>query len=284
MALSNFSQRALFGTVYVGLLTAAALAGGWWFLLLCLLLAVLCLKELYGLAMPERTNFFRWVLVALALPHFAVNALSEWMHVDPNGAAGSTVLKQFLLFWENGPDRFSYLIVFLIILFTARTRDMLRDAGVFALSLMYIVWPLSTLAKWTEVLVLYVFILTWSSDTFAYLGGKAFGKHKLFERISPGKTWEGFFSGLTGTVLIAWVYVHFRDMDLRFVYLMAPAVHVAGTLGDLTESLLKRNLGVKDSGNVIPGHGGILDRLDAMVFVIPVVALMLKFFDIPNLP
>lgn len=284
MALNNFSTRALFGAVYVAVLTSAAVAGGWWFFLLCLLLAILCLKELYGLAMPQRSSWFRLVLLALALPQFAATALSEWVHVEQTSFPGSVLLQQFLLFWDYGPGRFTYLFVLGMLLFSIKTGDMLRDAGVFALSLLYIAFPLGILAKWSEILILYVFILTWSSDTFAYLGGKAFGKHKLFERVSPGKTWEGFFSGLAGTVLIAWMYSHFREMDIRFMYLVAPAVHIAGTLGDLSESLIKRNLGVKDSGNVIPGHGGILDRLDAMLFIIPVVAFMLQVFEIPYLP
>jgi phosphatidate cytidylyltransferase len=284
MAMNNFTQRALFGSVYVAVMTAAALAGGWWFLLLCLVLALLCLQELYGLAMPGRKPLFRWLLVALALPHFAVNALSEWVYMEQTSFPGSATLQQFLLFWEYGPGRFSYLLVFLVLLFSPRTRDLLREAGVFALSLLYIAWPLSELSKWNEVLVLFVFILTWSSDTFAYLAGKAFGKHKLFERVSPGKTWEGFAGGLLGTVLVAWIYAYVQDLDMRFVYILAPAAHIAGTLGDLSESLLKRNLGVKDSGQVIPGHGGILDRLDAMLFVIPVTWFLLQFFQIPYLP
>jgi len=284
MALSNFWQRALFGSVYVGILTGAAIAGGWWFFLLCLLLVILCLKELYGLAIPQHATWFRLVLLALALPQFAVTALSEWVHVEQISFPGGALLQQLLLFWEYGPGLFSYMVVLVLLLLFVQTGDVLRDAGAFAFSLLYIVYPLGILAKWNETLILYVFILTWSSDTFAYLGGKAFGKHKLFERVSPGKTWEGFFSGLAGTVLIAWVYSHFRVLDIRFVYLVAPAVHVAGTLGDLTESLMKRNLGVKDSGNVIPGHGGILDRLDAMLFIIPVVAFLLQTFKIPSLP
>ena len=284
MALSNFSMRALFGAVYVLLLTSAAIAGGWWFFLLCLLLSILCLKELYGLAMPQRSTWFRSALLTLALPQFAVIALSEWMYLEQPSFSGSALLQRFLLFWDSGLGNYSYLIVLALLLFSAKTGDLLRDAGVFALSLLYVLLPLGILAKWNEILILYVFILTWSSDTFAYLGGKAFGKHKLFERVSPGKTWEGFFSGMAGTILVAWVYAYFRDLDLRFVYLVAPAVHIAGTLGDLTESLMKRNLGVKDSGNVIPGHGGILDRLDAMLFIIPVVALLLHIFEIPYLP
>ncbi len=284
MAMNNFSQRALFGAVYVGLLTGATLAGGWWFFLLCLLLVALCLYELYSLSLPGRGKVFRVILLLLALPNFAVQALSEWVYLEQSTFPGSALMQQFLLLWEHNLSRITYLFVFLITLFSVKRDDLLWNTGVFALSLFYVVWPLGALAKWPEILVMYVFVLTWSSDTFAYLGGKALGRHKLYEAVSPGKTWEGFFSGLLGTILVAWVYVYYREMDQLFIYLVAPAVHVAGTLGDLTESLMKRNIGVKDSGNIIPGHGGILDRLDAMLFIIPVVSLLLHLFEIPYQP
>lgn len=284
MALNNFTQRLLAGSVYVGLLTTATWLGGIWFMLLCLLLVILCLQEWFRLAMPNRAAWFRWLLVLPGIAHFAVEALSEWVYMEQTSFPGSAQLQAFLLFWEYGPGPIIYLPVFMLLLFSAKTTDLMRDAGVFAMSLFYIAWPLGLLADWNEILVFFVFILTWSSDTFAYLAGKAFGRHKIFPRVSPGKTWEGFAGGLLGTVLVAWVYAHFRDLDMRFVWIIAPAVHLAGTLGDLTESLIKRNLGVKDSGTLIPGHGGILDRLDAMLFVIPVTWFLLHYFQIPYLP
>ena len=121
-------------------------------------------------------------------------------------------------------------------------------------------------------LILLVFALLWTNDIFAYLTGCLLGKHKLFERISPGKTIEGSFGGLFFTVLGMCIFCHFADWMpyLTGVGLAVVAV-VFGTLGDLCESMLKRQAGVKDSGNLIPGHGGILDRFDSIMFSVPFV-------------
>ena len=119
-------------------------------------------------------------------------------------------------------------------------------------------------------MVLLVFVLLWANDTFAYLTGRLLGKHKLFERISPGKTIEGSIGGLVFTLAGIIVFSHYVDW-LSFgeaVGLGLIAV-VFGTLGDLCESMLKRQAGVKDSGNLIPGHGGVLDRFDSVLFAAP---------------
>ena len=114
--------------------------------------------------------------------------------------------------------------------------------------------------------------------TFAYFAGRAFGKHKLYEKVSPKKTWEGFAGGAIGAVASLFItralfpdaFGHFTTLDLLFIGVPAAALAPAG---DLAESLLKRNYGVKDSGNTIPGHGGVLDRVDALFFVAPWVLL-----------
>lgn len=117
-----------------------------------------------------------------------------------------------------------------------------------------------------------VFVLIWTSDIFAYLTGSMFGKHKLFERISPKKTWEGTFGGLVFAVIAAYILSIFVDqLSLTEWLILAVILVISGTIGDLVESLLKRNAGVKDSGTIFPGHGGVLDRFDAIIFAIPMV-------------
>jgi phosphatidate cytidylyltransferase len=125
-------------------------------------------------------------------------------------------------------------------------------------------------------IIIGMFILIWANDTFAYIVGKAIGKRKLFERISPKKTIEGFAGGMLFTVLGA----YFLGQSSYFTILtplqwmvFAAILVVFGTLGDLVESKLKRNAGVKDSGKIMPGHGGILDRLDSILFAIPFIFL-----------
>ena len=121
--------------------------------------------------------------------------------------------------------------------------------------------------------VFFLFVLIWSSDSFAYFTGKFLGKHKMAPKISPKKTWEGFAGGVFFTIILGY-FIELYYPDLRGNYtIVGLLVSVFGPLGDLVESQLKRTFGVKDSGNVIPGHGGILDRLDSFIICVPVVYL-----------
>jgi phosphatidate cytidylyltransferase len=116
----------------------------------------------------------------------------------------------------------------------------------------------------------------WINDTFAYLVGVKFGRNKLFERISPKKSREGSLGGLAFTLLSAYILTHFADwISISDAMFMALIVAITGSLGDLVESMLKRQANVKDSGKVIPGHGGVLDRFDATFFAIPFVFIYL---------
>jgi len=118
-----------------------------------------------------------------------------------------------------------------------------------------------------------LFVLIWSSDTFAYLTGKFFGKHKMAPRISPKKTWEGFAGGVVLTLILGF-FVEQYFPELRGNWMIVGfLVSVFAPLGDLVESQLKRSFAVKDSGNIIPGHGGVLDRLDSFLICVPVVYL-----------
>ncbi len=120
------------------------------------------------------------------------------------------------------------------------------------------------------------FLLLWTNDTGAYLVGSAIGRHRLFERISPKKSWEGFFGGLVLTLLVARLFSGWLGVaDTRGWMIIALIISVGGTLGDLLESMLKRSLGLKDSGAIMPGHGGFLDRFDSVVVAIPLVYLYL---------
>jgi phosphatidate cytidylyltransferase len=123
------------------------------------------------------------------------------------------------------------------------------------------------------------FLLIWANDTGAYLTGRAFGKHKLMERISPKKTWEGFFGGMIIAAVIAWLLSDLLGVvDSMKWMTIAVIVSITGTLGDLVESMLKRSTGVKDSGKILPGHGGFLDRFDSTIISFPLVYLFLTLF------
>jgi phosphatidate cytidylyltransferase len=125
-------------------------------------------------------------------------------------------------------------------------------------------------------LLLSFFIILWTSDTMAYLSGRTFGKHHLFERISPKKTWEGSIGGAIFGVAAAWIISLFLpEFPLIPLIIISIIIIVFGTLGDLAESMLKRSAGVKDSGTIMPGHGGVLDRFDGVLLAAPAVLFYL---------
>ena len=129
--------------------------------------------------------------------------------------------------------------------------------------------------------LLYVMLLVWGADSGAYLFGKLFGKHKLAPKVSPGKTWEGLIGGLLTSAVISWLFGRYAPLNVVPTTLLVCSVlaALASVLGDLTESMFKREAGIKDSGHLIPGHGGILDRIDSLTAAVPVFAcLMLLVF------
>ena len=127
-----------------------------------------------------------------------------------------------------------------------------------------------------SMLLILVFVTLWVNDIFAYLTGKLLGKHKLFPRISPGKTIEGSLGGLIFTVISVMIFSHYIEwMSPWFAIGFALIVVVFGTLGDLCESMLKRHADAKDSGKLIPGHGGVLDRFDSVMFSVPFIFVYL---------
>ena len=144
----------------------------------------------------------------------------------------------------------------------------------FSLTNFLVFTPESHFAPW---ILIGLFFLVWTNDTGAYLVGSAIGRTKLFERISPKKTWEGSIGGAAlalGVASILSIYV--KEISLTSWLILALIVSTIGTYGDLVESMLKRSLGIKDSGNLLPGHGGILDRFDALILAIPFAVCYLK--------
>ena len=119
--------------------------------------------------------------------------------------------------------------------------------------------------------------LVWGADSGAYMFGKLFGKHKLAPKVSPGKTWQGFIGGLFTAAIISWGYGVWANLEVAPSILLVCSIFaaLASVLGDLTESMFKREAGIKDSGHLIPGHGGILDRIDSLTAAVPVFACLL---------
>jgi len=156
------------------------------------------------------------------------------------------------------------------------------DAAITLLGLLYIAVPMAMLSllafngtAYDPRRIFALLFLIWASDIGAYAVGRTLGKHKLAPKISPGKTWEGWAGGFVMTLVVGWaIGFMLPDMPLLHRLVAAGVVAVFAPLGDLAESMLKRSLGVKDSGSIMPGHGGLLDRFDAFLLVLPVLALL----------
>jgi phosphatidate cytidylyltransferase len=135
-------------------------------------------------------------------------------------------------------------------------------------------------SNYSPVFLMSFFVLIWSCDTGAYMVGSTLGKHRMFERLSPKKSWEGFFGGLLFTVIaaiiISMLFPGYLSLSKWIIFALITVAF--DTWGDLVESMIKRSLKVKDSGNMIPGHGGILDRLDSCLLAAPAVVIYLMFF------
>jgi phosphatidate cytidylyltransferase len=151
----------------------------------------------------------------------------------------------------------------------------LGDLSLSAAGLLFIAMPLSTLVRLHQAggprLLLFALVLVWVGDTAAYFVGRAIGRHHMAPHLSPGKTWEGAVGNLMGSVAVGVAFARWMQFDVANMAAMAAFASIAGQAGDLLESAYKRSAGAKDSGALLPGHGGVLDRIDALIFAAPVV-------------
>lgn len=237
------------------------------------------------------------VLTAAAL----IGALFEfWLlarkqQIRADAAAGllsAVALLTVFYFTQPGklPDLFMIQLVLILLTIGSLTAAMLRGApfdrmitsvGVTVLSVMYIVLLGGHLValrvgfapQLAKHLLSFFFLVIMGADAAAYYGGRAFGKYKLAPGISPGKTWEGAVAGMLVSLLLAAAahYWFFPELPMRFALALAAAMNVFSVIGDLTESALKRSAGAKDTAKILPGHGGILDRIDSLLFNAPVI-------------
>ena len=217
----------------------------------------------------------------------------------------SIFLFVFLATFAESPDTIEAAIFIapiffnipLLIALFSKKHDYIKLVGATWLSMIFVAFPCGIMMMFYNeyfigtdkgwLLLIFSIILIWVNDIFAYLTGVSIGRHKLFERISPKKTIEGSIGGAVFTMLFAYLLnrfvlnVYFFDnylSDMQVIFL-ALGIVVFGTLGDLTESMMKRHAGVKDSGNLIPGHGGILDRFDATFMAIPFIFIYLTIIN-----
>lgn len=182
-----------------------------------------------------------------------------------------------------------YLVLAFIAELYMRKPNPIHNWAYLILGQVFVALPLSLLnyiafvdhASYKPLILIAVFATIWVNDTGAYLVGITIGKHRLFERISPKKSWEGFFGGALAALASGYVFsLYIPELSLSEWLIFSEIVVVFGTFGDLIESLLKRTVNIKDSGNLIPGHGGLLDRFDSMLLAAPVIFMYLSFLFI----
>lgn len=210
-------------------------------------------------------------------------------------------LYMFLAFFmmDKVAEPFMLFVPYLILIAFALVRELYKKAdspldnmAYFALSQLYAALPFALLnilstfgpGAYNYIMPLSIFIFLWCSDSGAYFVGSAIGRHRLFERISPKKSWEGSIGGGVLALVAAYVLSLFYPTLGAIEWMgMAAVVVVTGTWGDLIESCMKREMGIKDSGNILPGHGGILDRFDSAILAIPSVVVYLYILDAYNI-
>lgn len=166
--------------------------------------------------------------------------------------------------------------------------EALPAAGISSSGLLFVALPLSYAIRIHGIgrigpwILLFALVITWVGDTAAYFVGRAIGKHPLAPKLSPKKTWEGTIASMAGALLLGWWLATRVNVPMPIVLGLAAAGNVAGQIGDLFESAFKRSAGVKDSGSILPGHGGMLDRIDALILAIPVVWYYWIWFCSPH--
>ncbi len=303
MPLNNFQERAIFGTLYAGIVIVGILSGPAALLCIAMVILFACWKEFS--AIQQLSPIASWGISIINLFFFGASF------------AGTEFLPSTIIYSITA---ILFLLLTTILLFSAATNAIKEMSAVLAGSLYlslpillflflpqmgnltppenlnywnwqsHLGWPWESVVNHSELTghlpnyqwqyPLLVFILIWSSDTFAYLTGKAIGKHPLHSLLSPKKTWEGFLGGTILTAATSAILFHYWDLGSMVAAIsLGAAFSIFGTAGDLFESALKRVHNIKDSGNFIPGHGGALDRFDAFLFGCVVFWAWLNFLS-----
>lgn len=269
--MNNITQRTLTGLVYTSLIIFSLQIHSLFFALVTLLLNIFSLLEFKRISniLTSDTGFM-WIILN-------------------NIAFFSTIS---LIYFQIPVSLFLPLLLLLILLLIIPIFQEKGDPiSIIQFSLfgsLYITLPLIILNVMQQFslskgipYVFALFVIIWTNDTFAYLSGMAFGKHPLFEKISPKKSWEGFIGGLIMGVSAALVFNYFFPQTglLQWI-LFAVLSCIASVLGDFVESMIKRKANIKDSGTILPGHGGILDRIDSLLLASPVIYIYLSLINL----
>ncbi len=240
------------------------LAPSWVFTILILFVALASLNEFYAimrLRVAERAVFFNYLLTATLFCSFLAKGLFY-----------IAIFPLFIIF----------PITFFIFSYS-KDHTKMGDIGQIIMGPFYICLPLAFLViiarlPQGQMWIFFILAVTFAGDTASFYLGRRFGRHKLTQ-ISPGKTWEGSLGGLIANTITAGIFgfLFFPSLSIISIMVLAIAIGISGQFGDLAESMLKRISNIKDSGKILPGHGGILDRIDSLLFAIPVLYIYLSY-------
>ncbi|MBO4994947.1 MAG: phosphatidate cytidylyltransferase [Muribaculaceae bacterium] len=276
--MKNLLLRSVTGILYVAVIVCTLLFGGdKGFMVLCAIFAALSIYELNAM-MHVRKRLLDWV-----------------MAMDILGAVLLMlgVCFEYTMSFDKFVDAASWFLIYVMVRLAfqlfAHKKLPIEMLYTSFMSQIYVSVPLTVAALlyllYGYGLVLAMFILIWLNDTGAYIVGSSMGKHRLYESISPKKSWEGFFGGLLfcigGAIVMFLLGLPATPLSLVGMLGFSVVVCVASTIGDLVESMIKRSHNIKDSGSILPGHGGVLDRIDSLLYVSPAILVyMIKVLDI----
>lgn len=267
--MKEFLTRTVSGLIYAAVMIVSVTVNPLIFLAIFLFILILGMVEFYRIcSIPEsRPMVIPGIVTGVIL--FLTFFLIRYTHADS---------RIFLVIPASG------LVLMTLPMFQQKNHPILSASLTF-LGIVYVSIPIAIFNflvyhPYTDgfdyQVVLFLFLILWMNDTGAYITGRLIGKHKMFPRISPKKSWEGLAGGLLMALLTTWLSRPlFPDVPLLHLWVLCLVIVIAGTFGDLVESTWKRAAGVKDSGKLMPGHGGILDRFDSLIFAAPAVYIII---------
>lgn len=299
--MNNIKQRTITGVVYVLAVICAIIFSPYITIGFFGAVAMIALWEFYH-NLKEINIHPNYIMgYAIAILFYLLFVLFRFIIGKKDSFIADTDVYDLIAIYAIIGVAFLFLLVFITFLVEIfrKKENPFSNIAYTLLGIVYIVLPMGLLnflnvgkessaicgiANFTPHILMGIFIIAWTNDTFAYLVGMKFGKHKFCERISPKKTWEGFLGGLLFSLIAGFciaIFVNWGQtiqvlcMRICFWIGMALIISIIGTMGDLVESMFKRQLGIKDSGNILPGHGGMLDRFDIIFMIVPFVAIYL---------
>ena len=290
--LKNFLVRTASGAVLLGIVLAAIFSGVWGYGALLLFITVVGVWEFYGLARAKGSEPQRGMGVLMSIVLFFagfVPSLYIYNVIDKSELLVDGLLLLMLC---------AILLVLTFVIEVFRNRKTpIYNIATTIMGTLYVALPMATLMiipailneviycsdTWIPWVFLFYLLLVWGNDVFAYLVGVTMGKHRMCERLSPKKSWEGFAGGIAGSIAVGAIAAAVLGGSYGVWIGLAVVVALSSVVGDLIESMFKRDAGVKDSGSIMPGHGGILDRFDALIISAPFALIYLwvvMMFDI----